>query len=508
MAPDRLLVLGATTALVAGLSQAQVISSRPSGETALLCVAGPKSTGGTVKAIRVSAVSRYLDKGACRLAGPAPTGSACSTSDPDGDDVCGSDGATCGDGHGPGGIDNPCLCGETVVTNTTLDAGFDPAVGSACPGDGLSVGDGVRLDLNGNILAGSDTGTGLIVPGSAEVRGGAVQGFATGVHVASASAVSVLLTGVALRGNAGDGALIDVTDAQGRVVLDTLTIEDNAGEGLRVRAAPGAANLDDVHGLIAQADYGVVLQGNATPTVVRNNLGNGIHVGDPAQVADVSVMIGGPQAALEVSGNGGIGVVLEQKAGLAPGADCGSSASWPGCSGMTLVNSRIHDNAGSGVELRSGFVVPLDAAGLGFLQNLVFHNAMAAPGCVAAQSAPQIGITGPVGLDPAPCAALATEPDCATAGSSPGNQHCVWTGSQCQVAWDLRGALTTAACANGNKIFGYSTGASPESVGMRATGFSAVDARNNQWVSSPKTSVGGGSYILADPSCGAIGCLQ
>jgi len=521
MSSDRLLVLGATTALLAGLSQAQVITAMPVVQTALLCVAKPKASSGTVKAVKTSAVDRYLDKGACRLASPAPAGSVCSTADPDGDDVCGSDGATCGDGYGPGGADNPCLCGDTVATDTTLDAGFDPVVGGACPGDGLVVADGVRLDLNGNILAGSDTGTGVTVPGSAELRGGAVQGFGTGLRVASDAAVAVLVSGVALRGNAGDGALIDVTSAQGRVLLDALAIEDNAGHGLHVRAAPGAANLDDVGDRIGRGDYGVVLQGDTVQSVVRNNLGDGIHVGDPGQSEDASVMLGGTGMVLDISGNGGMGVVLEQNTGLAPGADCGSSASWPGCSGMTLVNSAIHANAGSGVQLRSGFLIPLYIpdgvvpvdAGLGFVQNLVYRNAMASAGCTSAQSAPQVSITGPVGLDSAPCAALTPGSQCdsASGADSPINQHCVSTATDCLVAWDLRGDLLEG-CDSGtrNAIFGYNiSDASDISVGMRATGLSVVAANHNEWASSTSTqnvTQGAGSFISAELTCGTRGC--
>jgi hypothetical protein len=46
----------------------------------------------------------------------------------------------CGDAAGPGGTDLACSCGDTVVTDTTLDLSFDPVVTTTCHGDGLRLG--------------------------------------------------------------------------------------------------------------------------------------------------------------------------------------------------------------------------------------------------------------------------------------------------------------------------------------------------------------------------------
>ena len=54
----------------------------------------------------------------------------------------------------------------------SLDAGFDPVAGSACVGNGLAVGAGVRLDLGTTTLTGSDQGTGLTIAQGGDVFGG------------------------------------------------------------------------------------------------------------------------------------------------------------------------------------------------------------------------------------------------------------------------------------------------------------------------------------------------
>src|SRR6185503_16601372 len=62
----------------------------------------------------------------------------------------------CGDAAGPAGEDLACSCGDTVVTNTTLNLSFDPVATTTCLGDGLRLAAGVQLDLNGLVITGSD----------------------------------------------------------------------------------------------------------------------------------------------------------------------------------------------------------------------------------------------------------------------------------------------------------------------------------------------------------------
>jgi hypothetical protein len=354
------------------------------------------------------------------------------------------------------------------------------------------------------VVSGSGGGDGLSVRNGGTVSGGTVRNFGVGLRVGPGAAASlVTAAGMIIEDSAGNGAVIEVTDSQSRVVFDGVTVRGNGGHGIHVRAAPGASNLD-ADQVLADSDYGFIFQ---TASTVHDNAGDGIHLGDPAQPADVAARIGDGLASQDIHTNLGAGIVMEQKAGLAPGADCGASAGQPGCTGASIVNNLLHENGGAGVELRSGVIIPIDASGLGFRQNLVNHNAVASPGCVAFQSVAQIFVTGPIGLGNATCGAAATEGACGTLSVAGNNRHCIWTqAATCEVAWDLRGALTTQGCADANKIFGYSTGPGPNDVGMRAIGGSEVDARNSNWVGAPKTTVGGGSSIATDPSCGGIGC--
>ena len=53
--------------------------------------------------------------------------------------VCAPAPAICGDTAGPGSSDIPCVCGDTVVTDTVLSAVSDPVIGGACTRDGLTL---------------------------------------------------------------------------------------------------------------------------------------------------------------------------------------------------------------------------------------------------------------------------------------------------------------------------------------------------------------------------------
>lgn len=412
----------------------------------------------------------------------------------------------CGDAAGPAGADIDCSCGDRVITNTTLDSGLDPIIGGNPCTNGLSLFAGVQLDLGGLGLDGDATGTGITINDTGSVQNGTIQGFATGILISSTVAATVAIAGVELTGN-GDGAKIAVTSANGRVTFDQVTASQNSAVGIRVVAAPGLANLDDVLARLPAANYGFVLKSS----VISGNTVGGIVLGAADQLADVSAMIDSN----DLVNNGGAGIVVQQK--VASGADCGASAGQPGCTGATLVSNLIHNNAGPGATLRSGFIMPLYVTGtidygLGFLANSIAHNAMAGAGCNVAQAAPQISVEGVVGLSNTTCGATATEIDC-IAANSPTTQHCVWTTtSTCKVSWDLRGDVADG-CSNGvrNSISGYNVtdGGSAISVGLRAENSALVDASHNQWqtaTSSQNVSIGSGSQVLAELTCGTTSC--
>ena len=514
---DVVLTLAATAALVAGMSQATTQGARPPSEPqVLLCYAKKTAaTAGTAKLFKTSAVDRNLDKGNCRVPDGSEAGDACTRTDPDGDDVCGTDGMTCGDGHGPGGIDNPCACGDTVATDTTLDAGFDPVAGSACTGNGLIVGAGVRLDLGTTTLTGSDNGNGLRIAQGGEAIGGTVAGFGTGIRIVDTTpGTTSRVANTIVEGNANDGVVVDLADATSRAHLENLVVRGNGDDGIHALGGPGISNLDVSGDTFTPDGYGLVISG--TDTQVANNGAHGLHFGDPAQARDLAVFVD----LGEIQGNVGSGVRVEQKTGLGAGADCGASANWPGCTGVTLHGLTVHDNGAAGVSFTTSFLIPMRIGeteyGLGFLSNKVFHNAMG-PGCSAVQTQPQILVTGPVGLGQATCAGFdetACEADAI-------DRHCFWTGSTCVVVWDLRGARDcNDNTAQPNQIHSYNTntdpvGSSELSVGMYARvgdgGLGAdIWADNNSWRTGDEAQnvdQDASSFIDADTICPAGGIL-
>jgi hypothetical protein len=335
---------------------------------------------------------------------------------------------------------------------------------------------------------------------------------------------NVTVTGTLIDGNGGDGVYIRTRDhfcpnnitaaTFDTVFFDTVTVTNNVGSGVEVASAPGISRMNNdgtdpnmpcqapvltsVPLSVPTEGYGFRLE----TSKITNNMENGVLIAAGSNVQDqVLARIGGSTMENDIAFN--------QEAGVAMGFDEGGPRT-----GATITNNRMRENGGPGFLLGSSVIVPFDTSGLGFKQNLINHNAMSAAGCVATQSAAQIFIIEPTAIDGSVCDADGTSSgDCAD-DSAPGtNAHCVFStdAGRCFVAHDLRGSLTTGGCANANKIFGYSTGPGPLDVGARAEAPaidtpSIVDLRDNAWVGSPKTTVGGGSYILADPNCGAIGC--
>lgn len=80
------------------------------------------------------------------------------------------------------------LCGATVVDDVKLDHDL------ICAGDGLVVGaDGIRIDLNRHTIAGSGSGTGIVMTGrnDIEIKGGILRDFAVGVRVNTSTDVVI-----------------------------------------------------------------------------------------------------------------------------------------------------------------------------------------------------------------------------------------------------------------------------------------------------------------------------
>lgn len=169
----------------------------------------------------------------------------------------------------------PCRCGDIVVTDVRLQPD-DPIVAEPCPADGLIVrvsseSRSVIVDLNGQEIRGSGTGTGVrILHGGsdgAEVVGGVgsapgvISGFREGIRSQHPDDLRRLLNlivrdsreaGVVVRGNRAsiesvrvEANAADGLRASGRSV-DLLGVEaqDNGGLGVRDRAHSGERDVD------------------------------------------------------------------------------------------------------------------------------------------------------------------------------------------------------------------------------------------------------------------------
>jgi len=199
-----------------------------------------------------------------------------------------------------------------------------------------------------------------------------------------------------------------------------------------------------------------------------------------------------------------------------------------------ILGNDIHDNRGSGVHLSTSFQksTPTPERRT-FSGNDVHHNAVIG-GCTpetGSQSAAQIAVEGPVGgsdpevpsppepmpwpptadYGPDPVAypmdflchwsytftgfPVATEEECNNVNnpalefwelSGGYNNHCIWQGTRCRLAWDLGGTEGSGPCgSSSNRVFAYV--ADPDlprftQTGVSLGGFDArVRARRNFW---------------------------
>jgi hypothetical protein len=197
--------------------------------------------------------------------------------------------ADCGDGVGP------CSCGDTVTSDTTLDAS-DPVLNPpACPGDGLTV-DGVNLDLGGGTITGSNTGTGLILAGSGgSIANGRIRSFAVGIG-SDGLIVDWTIAELAVSLNAGDGIAVwgDWN------LISRLSCSRNGDDGLVVKGDHNTLqhNVCDKNG-----DKGIAVYGDYN-TLVRN-----YGTGNLAGTGVLGIGDGNDFQTNRATNNGGNGVI-------------------------------------------------------------------------------------------------------------------------------------------------------------------------------------------------------
>jgi len=201
-------------------------------------------------------------------------------------------GAPCGDTSGPGDSDIPCACGDTVMTDTVLNA-TDPVTTGVCPCNGLIVRSNVTLDLGGRTISGSRTCVGIDIGGGAAganavIRGGQIARFDTGV-LQSGEGGDNTLHDLRVVENSDRGVLLNLAGN----VVENCIVSRNGGIGIDLNIGndpPGGGvvqrcRVEDNRGdgIVAGA-RGVVVKSN----IVRRNAGRGIDVGSSGNTVSLN----------------------------------------------------------------------------------------------------------------------------------------------------------------------------------------------------------------------------
>jgi hypothetical protein len=188
----------------------------------------------------------------------------------------------CGTDAGGPGVDIPCSCGNTVITDTTLDGAFDPVVfAGPCPGTGLIVNAGLTLNLGDNTIRGKiGGGDGILLAGDGiHVLGGRIVGFGHGVF---GNTDDSKLSNLQLRQNRGDGAAL----TGDRNIIEKCVADRNAAFGLSVVGKENIVRTCRVE----LNGHGVSAGGGADNTITRCVINR--NSGDGAQVSGTSAAVG------------------------------------------------------------------------------------------------------------------------------------------------------------------------------------------------------------------------
>ena len=325
-------------------------------------------------------------------------------------------------------------------------------------------------------------------------------------------------------GNGEEGVLVD---SAALVLLQNAFVHDNLGAGVR---ALGASDVP----------YGLRLEGLGG--IVRDNAGDGVILGDTtvAQARVVRGFVGD----LQIYGNE-TGIRVRQR----------DDATY--FTGSTILSNNVFNNRGPGLHMSTSRQISLEnpdrrtIAGNDFHHNAVTGSPDVCTAQAADQSSSQVVFDGPVsGTDPvvsnmAPdigpdpqlypldyrCYWGADDSDAVTTlaacnnVNNPGptfedesggiNNHCLWNGTQCRLAWEFGGTEGTAECdSSRNRTYAYinditAPGAPATQRGVFATNGAYVRARRNIWgVLGPNSGVFADdtedARIDADNDCGSI----
>ncbi len=177
------------------------------------------------------------------------------------------------------GGDVPCFCADNVVANRTLFSGVDAVVGVVCDGDGLVMNtSGVVLDFNGNKIAGSGIGTGvLIMVDSITIKDGDIFNFGTGIGTAGTTHGSTI-DDVKPDSNTGDGIFLRGDNNE----LSVIRAKTNGNNGVVVigngnRLEGHNDEYSGFHGIFVQGDNNELIANLASENA-NEGPGSGIRV--------------------------------------------------------------------------------------------------------------------------------------------------------------------------------------------------------------------------------------
>ena len=431
-----------------------------------------------------------------------------------------------------------------LVVGTPQGAAAEATVGGT--GAGMSDNDGSGIVVNPSAV--------LTITGTAETsRLPVLRNGGVGIDVQGELHARIVEVGFS-----GDEGLRVHTTAPVEILGCNVHDSGNHPNG----ALPGKAGIlalqtHPVAGLVVAGFFDQPQQISAIG-LVHDNSGHGIALGDASeQTGPVYGFVGNQQ----IYGNDE-GIHVAQ---LDPVAQPTAS---------TILSNNIFNNRGAGVHLGPSAQRYIgDADQQAFSANDVHHNAVEGTSCSpaeATQTSSQIVVDGPItGTDPsvtnqpgclgdtsgvAPCVPCGADPDsncmgpnsnmtgdfvCYWGASNDGtattsndsqaecnamnnpngaesggvNNHCLWNGTQCRLAWDMGGREGVESCdSSRNRIFGYvnDQNQDPSTQKGLAAHFGAyVKARRNVWgtggsINGIFESAASDSRIDPNDDCGSI----
>lgn len=254
--------------------------------------------------------------------------------------------ASCGDGVAV------CVCGDTVVADTTLVADL------TCSGPGLIIGaDKVKVDLNGYTLTGSASDLGMDNTGGFEkmhVKNGTIIGFETAVRVEGGA--NIKLDHLVISGDRTNHA-IDILDSSKVSIKNssiTVTIPSSDfwfAEAIRLESDDDVkVDNVDVHGGFIGVNFAC---GDCNGGEVPTN-GKIEHSTFTGQI--IGILISNSTKA-EVKENHVSGSVNQTSPfeigskGISIDSDFGSGNV---VTGTKVKNNHVHDNEGIGIRVKAG----------------------------------------------------------------------------------------------------------------------------------------------------------